>query len=54
MYESDSRLSFIYADSRLYAQAVYPPTMDEQSLTVGIFDLATHEMYGIECCHSIR
>lgn len=52
--KQDSRLSFIYTYSRLYVQAVYPPTMDEQPLTVGIFDLATHEMYGIECCHSTR
>ena len=48
------RLSFIYGDCCQPSEAAYPPTMDEQSLTAGIFGLATHEMYGIDCHQPTR
>ena len=36
------------------ALAAYPPTKDEQSLSVGILGLATHRMYVPECRHPGR
>ena len=36
------------------ASAAYPPAMDEQSLTAGIFGLATHGMCGLLCRHRSR
>ena len=40
--------------SCLRAGAAYPPAMDEQSLTAGIFGLATRRMCGLPCHHGSR
>ena len=39
---------------RPLAQAAYPPAMDGQSLTAGIFGLATHGMCGLPCRQGSR
>lgn len=37
-----------------HALAAYPPTMDEPSLTAGIFGLATRGICGLRCRHRSR
>ena len=44
--DSLKRLSFIYDLCRHKPEAIYPPTSDEQSYSVGILDIATHKAYG--------
>ena len=42
--ELSGSLSFIYVNGCPKTKAAYPPATDEQSLSAGILDIATHGM----------
>jgi hypothetical protein len=48
------RPSFICERRYRRSLAVYPPTMDEQSLNAGVLDLATHKTCGTPCYRGAR
>jgi len=48
------RPSFICERRYRRSLAVYPPTMDEQSLNAGVLDLATHKTCGAPCYRGAR